>query len=49
MPRKRYRKKRRSCSVCKPSKLGLAVRWSPRQLALLKLHEQALAHGSWDE
>jgi hypothetical protein len=47
--RKRYRKKRRSWSVCKPDKRGLAVRWSPKQLALLKLHEKAMARGSWDE
>jgi hypothetical protein len=47
--RKRYRRKRRSCRACKPSKRGLAVRWSPKQLELLKLHEKALARGTWDE
>jgi hypothetical protein len=47
--RKRYRRKRRSCAVCKPGKRGLAVRWSPKQLALLKLHERSIARGMWDE
>jgi hypothetical protein len=49
MSRKRYRTKRRSCSLCKPSKRGRAVRWNPKQLELLKLHERALARGSWGE
>jgi ribosomal protein L37E len=47
--RKRYRTKRRSCSACKPSKRGRAVRWTPKQHELLRLHEKALALGTWDE
>lgn len=38
--RRRYRKKRRSCGVCKPDKKGLAVRWTNRQLAQLKEFER---------
>jgi hypothetical protein len=47
--RKRYRRKRRSCRTCKPSKRGQAVRWSPKHLELLKLCEKAATRGWWDE
>jgi hypothetical protein len=38
--RKRYRKKRRSCGVCKPDKMGLSKRWTARQEMLLKEFER---------
>jgi hypothetical protein len=47
MARKVYRRKRRSCGVCKPSKRGLAPRWSDRDLARLKAFEKARSHGDW--
>lgn len=34
--RKMYRKKRRSCSLCKPDKTGHAKRWTNRQRMELK-------------
>ena len=30
--RKRLRKKLRSCALCKPHKMGIARRWSAREL-----------------
>ena len=47
--RKRYRKKRRSCAICKPDKRGLAVRWTPKDLALLRQYEKARDRGWVDE
>ena len=38
--RKRYKKKRRSCALCKPGKRGISKRWSPREEMLLKRFER---------
>jgi hypothetical protein len=43
--RKRYRKKRRSCGVCKPDKKGISKRWEGRQEVLLKDFERRLNRG----
>jgi hypothetical protein len=34
--RKRLKRKRRSCRLCKPHKMGIEIRWKPKDLALLK-------------
>ncbi len=34
--RKMYKRKRRSCSVCKPGKRGIVKRWSIREEAELR-------------
>jgi hypothetical protein len=44
--RKRYRKKRRSCGVCKPDKRGISKRWTPRDEVLLKDFERRLNRGA---
>jgi hypothetical protein len=38
--RQRYRKKRRACALCKPSKRGAAPRWDDRELILLRHWER---------
>ena len=37
--RKRTKKKKHSCGLCKPHKLGLDCRWTGRDLARLKEFE----------
>jgi hypothetical protein len=50
MARKRYRSKRRTCSLCKPGKRGLAPRWDDRELERLRRYEQARSGARrWDE
>ncbi len=34
--RKKYKKKRHSCSLCKPHKTGGAIRWKEKEHALLR-------------
>lgn len=46
--RKRYKRKRHSCKVCKPGKMGLSVRWSPREESRLKEFERQKTRGDWD-
>jgi len=38
--RKRYKKKQRSCALCKPHKMGLARRFKNKDLAKLKEFER---------
>lgn len=45
MARKRYRKKRRSCGVCKPHKAGIVIRWSGRDFSRLRSFEKAKDRG----
>ena len=33
--RKRYKDKLKSCALCKPHKRGWALRWRPREFAVL--------------
>jgi len=40
MSRKAYRKKRRSCPLCKPHKMGIAKRWKPREEHALRRAER---------
>ncbi len=37
--RKNYKKKKRSCKLCKPHKMKMERRWSPKELSLLKEFE----------
>jgi hypothetical protein len=38
--RKRLKRKRRSCALCKPQKMSGAPRWSDRELMLLREFER---------
>lgn len=40
--RKRLKRKRRCCAMCKPGKRGGAVRWKDRQLDRLKRDEREM-------
>jgi hypothetical protein len=35
MPRKRYKKKKRTCTICHGNKRGQTIRWTPRELLAL--------------
>ena len=37
--RKKYKKKKHSCKLCKPHKMKWAKRWSSKDLSLLKEFE----------
>ena len=39
--RKRYKKKARSCPLCKPHKMHIEKRWKPREQAALEEFEKA--------
>ena len=43
MARKRIKKKKCSCKVCKPGKTGQSNRWSPKYEAELRLFERSVA------
>ena len=49
MSRKRYRSKKRSCSVCKPSKTGRSHRFRPQEQVALKRFEKAVVRRDWNE
>jgi len=38
--RKRLKHKKRSCALCKPNKVGLDNRWSPKEFSRLKEFEK---------
>jgi hypothetical protein len=40
--RKRLKRKRRSCALCKPYKMGGENRWKPKELAGLKRAESEI-------
>jgi len=40
--RKRYKKKLKSCAMCKPHKMNGANRWKPKDEARLKEFEQEM-------
>jgi hypothetical protein len=40
--RKRYKKKLRSCGLCKPHKRGMDKRWTPRALDFMKTAEREI-------
>lgn len=41
--RKRLKRKRRSCALCKPQKTGHASRWTPEDAVRLKEAERDIA------
>ena len=41
---KQYKRKRRSCALCKPHKMGWDKKRTPQQAALLKTHEKEMGH-----
>ncbi|MBI4262336.1 hypothetical protein HY624_02315 [Candidatus Uhrbacteria bacterium] len=46
--RKRYKKKIRSCPLCKPHKTGHAGRWSKRDLVMIRVFErEQLVHHTY--
>jgi hypothetical protein len=40
--RKRLKRKRRSCRLCKPHKMGMSNRWTPKELSVLKETEREI-------
>jgi len=38
--RKRLKRKKRSCPLCKPNKTGHAIRWTDKEEALLREFEK---------
>lgn len=40
--RKRFRRKLRSCAMCKPHKIGWESRWSPSEAARLRDDERQI-------
>lgn len=40
MARKRLKKKRRCCALCKPHKRAKGVRWRPKEMQALRLWER---------
>ncbi len=42
MMRKRLRRKRRSCALCKPQKRGWESRWSPKETEALERAERKI-------
>ena len=38
--RKVYKRKRRSCALCKPHKMGWAKRWKAKEIGRLQAMEQ---------
>ena len=47
--RKQLNRKKRSCALCKPQKMGWERRWKPREAAKLKRFERAILRGEYDE
>jgi hypothetical protein len=47
MSRKRLKRKRRSCPLCKPGKTGHGNRWRPQEEASLKRFEKAVHRRDW--
>lgn len=40
--RKNYKRKRRSCSLCKPHKMGWDKRWKAKEAARRRIMERAI-------
>ncbi len=47
--RKHLKRKRRSCALCKPYKMGGEVRWKPKEPAAMKLAAREIAAASNEE
>jgi hypothetical protein len=48
MARKRTKRKKHSCKVCKPGKTGQANRWSPKDEMALRRFERATNRHQWE-
>jgi len=44
--RKTYKRKRRSCALCKPHKVGWEKRWKPKEAARRTLLERECWHSN---
>lgn len=40
--RKRYKKKKHSCPLCKPNKMGISCRWKDKELQSLQEAEKEI-------
>jgi len=47
--RKQYKKKKKSCAMCKPHKMKKSNRWKIKDLFKLKLFEKKIKSGNYDE
>jgi hypothetical protein len=47
--RKRLKRKRRSCALCKPYKMGGENRWKPKEFARLKQTESEIRQAPREE
>jgi len=47
--RKRLKRKRRSCGLCKPYKMGMENRWKPKEFARLKQAESEIRQTAREE
>jgi len=47
--RKRLKRKRRSCPLCKPHKMGIESRWKPKELSRLKQAESEVRRATREE
>ncbi len=47
--RKQLKRKKRSCALCKPHKVGWEKRWKPRDAERLKRFERCVRRGAYDE
>jgi len=45
--RKRLKRKKSSCKVCRPGKRAQSNRWSPKEEEALKRFERAVARRDW--
>jgi hypothetical protein len=48
MARKRLKRKKYSCKVCKPGKTGQSNRWSPKDESALRRFERAVSRRDWE-
>jgi hypothetical protein len=47
--RKQLKRKKRSCALCKPHKVGWERRWKPREAEKLKRFERSIRRGEYDD
>ena len=47
--RKRLKRKRRSCALCKPYTMGGENRWKPKELEVLKRSESEIRQAAREE
>jgi hypothetical protein len=47
--RKRLKRKRRSCALCKPYKMGIENRWKPKEFSRLKQAEAEIRQATRED